>query len=158
MKLIKRMKRGLIGLLISTTPVCAPNVFADAEIVISSTIYQEQTVTDEQGSVSEQRAEATSVRQGDELVLVITVENQGSDDAVNIKVDNPVPDGTTYIGFSQSKNASVYLVSDNGEDYFPEYTLFNTELQPRDIRFVRWVIDHLEANDLQQMEFKVTVN
>ncbi|WP_428244304.1 hypothetical protein [Gynuella sp.] len=158
MKLIKRMKRGLLGLLISTIPIYAPNALADAEVIISSTIYQEYTVTDEQGNLSAQRTEAASVHQGDELILVITVENRGSDDAVNINVDNPVPNGTTYVGFSQSKNASVYLVSNNGEDYFPEYTLFNTELQPQDIRFLRWTIEHLEANDLQQLEFKVTVN
>lgn len=106
---------------------------------------------------------------GDVLVYSITYKNSGNELATNAVIDNPIPQGMTYIDNSATgENAEITFSIDGGKSYKKPSLLSYESKQPNgkpekytarpeEYSNVRWVIKSVPANTGGKAGFKVRI-
>ncbi|MCH8542261.1 MAG: DUF11 domain-containing protein [Alcanivorax sp.] len=138
--MINRYLICVVALLISTLSAglhAAPNmsvhIVAEKEIIL----------TDEQGVETVERVPASEVLPGDEIFYTLAYRNDGTSDARDIRLDNPVPAGTRYVPESAWGDAAeISLDMDTDTD------------QPA---AVRWQVAEVPAGSSGTVGFSVKV-
>lgn len=88
---------------------------------ISLTVLAEKEVTvidEDTGQPVARRIEASDTAPGDVLFYTIRYRNDGDEAAHNVRLDNPVPAGTTYLpGSAWGDDAGIQLSRDGGATF-----------------------------------------
>lgn len=130
---------------------------AEPQVTIQSQALVEQESTDAEGAPIIVRVPVNTVDQGAELIFELTITNSSNDDAVNLVINNPIPEGTQYIANSQTGQGSTHLVSWDNNEFLSEAEFLEGELSASDIRHLRWTLDRLKANSSSTLEFRVII-
>jgi len=145
------------SLLIVVFSLISPLLFAAAEVEISSRALVEEEVLNADGSKEMVRSEVEQIDSGRELIFELTVTNKGDEQATNLKIDNPVPEGTVYVTSPAGGEGTEFTVSHNGDEYFSEPDFMDSEFSVSDIRHLRWTLKSLNSNESVILEFRVVI-
>ena len=117
---------------------------------------EQEILVERNGRNVKRRVPTSTVSPGSELIYCIKLVNEGDSTAKNVVVDNPVPDGATYIAGSATGKGSKPVISiDHGKTYSPEHK--TSTIEPGSVTDVRWLVDKMPAGSKRQLEFKVKV-
>ena len=117
---------------------------------------EQEVLVERDGHAVKTRVPTKTIDPGGILVYVINLENEGDSRATNVVVNNPVPDGATYVLGSAAGKGSRPLVSlDHGEHFTAERKL--SRLEPENVTDVRWMVDNMPPGSKRMLEFKVKV-
>ena len=106
---------------------------------------------------------------GDVLVYRIIYKNSGNEAATNAVIDNPIPQGMTYIDNSATgENADITFSIDGGKTYkkpsllsyeskHPNGKTERYTARPEEYSNVRWLVKSVPSNTGGKVEFKVRV-
>ncbi len=134
------------------------SVLSEPVIKISSHALVEEYIEQEDGTEVMVRKVVTTVDPGTEIIFELVVTNEGTSTATGVNVNNPVPNGTYYLeGSAKGVNSNITASFDN-EEFLPEAELLDGELTASDIRYLRWTLESIGAQEKQTLEFRVKVN
>ncbi|MCC1496384.1 hypothetical protein [Alcanivorax sp. 1008] len=149
----------------------AASMIAMAAPQISLQISAEKDVVevDENGQQVTRRIAATDTVPGDVLFYTINYSNTGDEAARNVRLDNPVPEATSYQANSAWGENSEILFSIDGGKTFKKasnltYQVTGTNGQPEDrqaspeqYNAIRWIIEEVGAGAQGSSGFSVVV-
>lgn len=147
------------------SPVMA---WAQPKIQIESTVETEITV-EEGGRKVVKRVPAKTIEPGAVLIYTVRVSNKGDEKATALIVNNPVPNGTFYIGKSaEGKGSRISFSVDGGKTFdnpgrlIHEQKLANGKTKkrkaaPEHYTHIRWLIDEVPAGKASKLGFRVKV-
>jgi uncharacterized repeat protein (TIGR01451 family) len=128
----------LIGNTFANPPSLGAYEFGSNQGTASPSVTMAKSVTDTNGNP------VTSATPGATLVYTITYQNQGAGDAANVRIQDSIPAGTTYVAGSAAASASGVTITQ------PSGANGNT---------IFWTIGTVHTTDpVQSVSFKVTVN
>jgi uncharacterized repeat protein (TIGR01451 family) len=155
--------------IISFIALLAPlTAFAKPQISVSITAEKEQTVT-ENGSKVTKKVPATSIDAGDVIFYTINYVNSGNEAATNAVLDDPIPQGTSYIPASAYGDGSDVSFSINHGKGFKKPSLLTYEVKKSDgsvekratsseeYTNIRWTIARIPAGARGKVGFQVKV-
>ncbi|WP_319405039.1 hypothetical protein [uncultured Desulfosarcina sp.] len=143
--------RILLILAASALMLMPMDVWAKPEVKVAITAEKEITVV-ENGQTVVKRVNADTVESGQTIYYTLTVTNDGDEKATNVVLNNPLPDGTAYVGNSSFGEGSTILFSADGGRHFdtPSRLMVtvkkadgSTERQPADpgqYTDIRWTL------------------
>lgn len=148
-------------LLLPSLALAAPDV--KVEITAEKIVLVEQN-----GKQIEKRVLATDVLPGDVIVYTLQYENKGDEAAQNVVLNDPIPQGTSYVvasAFSPAaevsfsidgktfKNPSLltYMVKKNGKTE-------QRKASPEQYTHIRWLVKKIPAGKSGVVGFRVKVN
>ena len=148
-------------LLLPSLALAAPDV--KVEITAEKIVLVEQN-----GKQIEKRVPATDVLPGDVIVYTLQYENKGDEAAQNVVLNDPIPQGTSYVvasAFSPAaevsfsidgkafKNPSLltYMVKKNGKTE-------QRKASPEQYTRIRWLVKKIPAGKSGVVGFRVKVN
>lgn len=118
-------------------------------------IAEQEVITLHRGKEVRERTPTSSVSPGATLIYTINLNNRGKGIARNVEVNNPIPEGATYVPLSARGLGSTVLVSTNHGRTFNEEA---GGLLPETITDIRWTVDNMPAGSRRKVEFKVTAS
>lgn len=140
------------------------NAFAAPELSLTVKAERDAKVTDENGKVTTKRISAESASPGETIFYTITYSNTGDETATNVKVDNPVPEGASYLdGSAWGDNSELLFSIDSGKTYKKASALtYNIEgktrtATPEQYNAVRWVVKEIKAGSDGSVGFSAVV-
>ena len=154
--------QALLGLLL----LAGSSAFALAapDVSIATKVEKEIQVTDANGVTRTERVSADTVLPGETLFFTLTFSNSGDEPATSVKLDNPVPEGTAYVGGSAWGDGAEILFSiDNGQTYKKParltYQVNGDESQaaPEQYTNIRWLIETIPAGSSGEAGFSALV-
>lgn len=129
-----------MALLIS---VLSAGLHAAPDMSVQIVAEKDVVLTDEQGVETIERVPASDVLPGDEIFYTLAYRNDGTSDARDIRLDNPVPAGTRYVSESAwGEAADISLDTDTDTD------------QPA---VIRWLLTEVPAGGSGAVGFSVRV-
>ena len=148
-------------LLLPSLALAAP----DVEVAITA---EKIVVVEEDGKQVEKRVSATDVLPGDVIVYTLQYENKGDETAQNVVLNDPIPQGTSYVvdsAFSPAaevsfsidgksfKNPSLltYMVKKNGKTE-------QRKASPEQYTHIRWLVKKVPVGKSGVVGFRVKVN
>ena len=148
-------------LLLPSLALAAP----DVKVAITA---EKVAVVEENGKKVEKRVPATDVLPGDVIVYTLQYENKGDEAAQNVVLNDPIPQGTSYVvasafnpgaevSFSLDgktfKNPSLltYMVKKNGKTE-------QRKASPEQYTHIRWLVKKIPAGKSGVVGFRVKVN
>ena len=146
------------GLLVSGAAFAAPE--------LSITIMAEHDVetTDAAGKTQVQRIEAGNAAPGETLYYTITYSNSGDEPATNVKLDNPVPEGTAFIAGSAWGQGTEMLFSIDGGKSFKKAAALTYQQDgetrtaaPEQYNAVRWIVPDIQPDSSGSVGFSALV-
>ena len=140
------------------------SAFAAPELSLEVKAERDAKVTDENGKTTTKRISAESASPGETIFYTITYTNTGDEAATNVKVDNPVPDGASYVdGSAWGDNSDLLFSIDGGKTYKKASALtYNVEgktrtAAPEQYNAVRWVVKEIKAGSEGSVGFSAVV-
>ena len=165
------MKKGFL-LLIMAVMLTLPSLAAaqaKSELVLKLTAQKEVTVKDADGKIRIEWHAAEKTNPGDVLKYTIAYTNTGKVEARNAVINDPVPEGTTYIANSaEGKNTEISFSID-GKKFEaptmltykvkqPDGTVTEHRAGPEMYTHIRWkVMKPVNPGESGTVSFKVTV-
>jgi uncharacterized repeat protein (TIGR01451 family) len=148
-------------LLVPITAMAAPQV----KIGI---IAEKEVVVTENGQTVTKRVPATEAAPGETVIYTLTVANSGDEAATNVVVNDPIPEGTSYLPGSASNTELVTFSIDSGENFKkpsllsyeitnPDGTREQRVASPEQYTHIRWQIPEIAAGASQELSFQVKV-
>ena len=143
-------------------------VWAKPEITLT-TVTEKEVVSDQNGNKVKRRVTAESVSPGQVLFFTLNYTNKGDEKAVNVVVNNPIPDGTVYVNDSaKGKGSDITFSIDQGKTFkkaslltyeFAEASGKKKKLKasPEQYTHVRWVIKEVPPGASGSLSFQVRV-
>ena len=148
-------------LLLPSLALAAP----DVQVAITA---EKIVVVEEGGKHIEKRVAASDVLPGDVIVYTLQYENKGDEAAQNVVLNDPIPQGTSYVvasAFSPAAEVSfsidgktfkkpsllTYMVKKNGKTE-------QRKASPEQYTHIRWVVKNIPAGKSGVVGFKVKVN
>ena len=161
------MQRHITTTLALVFALAAAPAFAAPKMTMQMKAEKEVVVV-EKGKQVKKRVEATSQVSGEVVIYTISYRNEGDEVATNVKFDNKVPEGTSYIGDSAKGNADTTFSIDNGKTYDKPakltYEIVNAKGQketvvapPEKYTDIRWVIPQVNAGGSGQIVYEVRI-
>jgi len=159
---ITRIRFVFIALLLSA-PLAA---LAQPKISVNMTAEKE-VVEVVNGKQVAKRVPAKTAGPGQKLIFTLQYKNDGNEKAINVKVDNPIPDNTVYIvGSGIGKNSKMLFSIDGGKTYKQPSLLTYEETQsdgkkikkqasPEQYTHVRWIISEIPPGNAGTVGFQV---
>ena len=141
--------------------------WAKPDIAISIKAEKEIIVT-ENGKQVKKIVEAKEIFPGEIITYVLSYENKGNEVATNITLNDPIPEGTTYLTGSASETGDLSFSIDGGINFKkPSFLTYETEVtagkkekriaSPEQYTHIRWLIPKLGAGESGKALFKVKV-
>ncbi len=162
MKMIKNTLL-LTSLLFSVAVFSAPKVTLDM-------VAEKEVTVEEKGKLVKKRVVTDTVEQGDEVIYTLTYSNVGDEDARNIRLNNKIPDNSTYILDSAwGDGADIQFSIDSGKT-FKGPSLLAYEITGEDGKKIKrkatpdtytdilWVVKEVPAGKSGTVGFKIKVN
>jgi len=146
-----------------------PIVALAAPEVSIDTIAEKEIVETVDGKPVKKRVAATNADPGQNLIFTLNYKNKGNEKAVNVKIDNPIPENTTYVvGSGIGKNSNMMFSIDGGKTYkapsLLKYTVtlndgkkIEKQASPDQYTNVRWVINEIPPGESGKVGFQVRV-
>ncbi|MCB1836489.1 MAG: DUF11 domain-containing protein [Alcanivoracaceae bacterium] len=145
--------------LAGAAPVIELNILAEKELVETSP----------EGEQVRRRVSAADAAPGEVIFYTLRYSNTGDEAARNVRIDNPVPDGTEYQADSAwGDNAEILFSIDGGTTYKgPANLTYETtnnqgrseqrRAQPEQYNAVRWIVTEIPAGQQGSVGFSVVV-
>jgi len=162
--------RGLLLFALWTYLVLTASIAsADPELAIKMVAEKEITVI-EDGKEVTRRVPTLEIESGATLYFTLRIVNSGDEPAVNVVVDNPIPEDTQYVADSAGGEGSKVMFSiDHGDKYAKadelmyEFTKFNGEKEMRKARpdmytDIRWIVEDVPPGADGDVYFQVKVD
>lgn len=147
-------------------PLASGLAWAKPELQMTMTAEKEITVT-EGGKKTVKRVPAQTSAPGDTLIYTLTYKNVGTDKAVDVKLDNPLPAGTRYVADSATGAGAKISFTVDGKAYAPAAELGvertvagkkeKARATPADYTGIRWVIPEVKPGQAGQVAFRAQV-
>ena len=145
--------------------------FASAAPVIELDILAEKELveTSPEGQQIRRRVPAADAAPGELIFYTLRYSNSGDEPASNVRIDNPVPEGTAYQADSAwGENAEILFSIDGGATYKgPANLTYETtnnqgrseqrRAQPEQYNAVRWIVTEIPAGQQGSVGFSVVV-
>lgn len=122
-------------------------------VKIEMTAEREISVT-QNGRPARHRTTTTQIAPGESLFYILDVRNIGKGPAMNVVVDNPMPDGAVYVSNSAKGKSDKTIVSTDGGTSFIEE---HNGLLPETVTNIRWEIARMPPGGRRRLEFEVKV-
>jgi uncharacterized repeat protein (TIGR01451 family) len=145
--------------LAGAAPVIELNILAEKELVETSP----------EGEQVRRRVSAADAAPGEVIFYTLRYSNTGDEAARNVRIDNPVPDGTEYQADSAwGDNSEILFSIDGGTTYKgPANLTYETtnnqgrseqrRAQPEQYNAVRWIVTEIPAGQQGSVGFSVVV-
>jgi uncharacterized repeat protein (TIGR01451 family) len=145
--------------LAGAAPIIELNILAEKELVETSP----------EGEQVRRRVSAADAAPGEVIFYTLRYSNTGDEAARNVRIDNPVPDGTEYQADSAwGDNAEILFSIDGGTTYKgPANLTYETtnnqgrseqrRAQPEQYNAVRWIVTEIPAGQQGSVGFSVVV-
>ncbi|MBZ2188979.1 DUF11 domain-containing protein [Alcanivorax sp. JB21] len=137
------INRNLIFAMALLSSLLSAGLHAAPNMSVQMVAEKEIIVTDEQGAETVQRVVAEDALPGDEIFYTLTYRNDGTSDARDIRLDNPVPAGTRYVPDSAWGDGTEISLDTNTET--------------GQLTAVRWQVSEIPAGRSGSVGFSVMV-
>ena len=128
--------------------LCPDPARADVELSLSA--IRETVEFPADGSMVIHREPVRRLRSGDTLEIVLHYVNNSDDPAENVRLDNPVPEGTLYQSGSATDGEAQLMVSrDGGATWDREGT------ETTGVTNLRWTIERLDGRAEGEVRFRL---
>jgi uncharacterized repeat protein (TIGR01451 family) len=142
--------------------VLAMMSMAHANLSISSISLQEQTKITSSGEKVKEWVKASKVVPGTVIRYVNTIENSGDKPAMQLVVNNPIPENMEYVANTAAceGSCSITYSVDGGKSFNQPEKLFVGEGKERhmaraaEYTDIKWVVDSLAAMSQSTVEYK----
>lgn len=143
------------------------SAWAQPKIAITIKAEKEVTVT-VKGKQTKKKLAAKGVQPGDEIIYTLSYVNSGTEEAKDVIITDPVPEGTAYIPGSASELGDLTFSIDKGKSY-KKPTLLTFEVKgadgktqkkvasPDEYTDIRWILSSVPAGGKGSVNFKVKV-
>jgi uncharacterized repeat protein (TIGR01451 family) len=102
--------------------------------------------------------EATNeAKPGDLIEIVITAVNASDETVTDVEMINTIPAGPLQLlanSFKTNERKSLYLLSRNGQDFFPS----DIEFAAEEIRFIQWLVLSLAPGESIDFSYRIQIN
>ncbi|MZR63242.1 DUF11 domain-containing protein [Alcanivorax sp. DP30] len=146
------------GLLMAGAAQAAP------QVSVTVKVERDVQTTDADGNTDVQRQEAGDAAPGETLYYTITYANSGDESATNVKLDNPVPDGASFIaGSAWGEGTDMLFSIDGGKSFKKAAALTYSQggetrtAMPEQYNALRWVVPDIQPNTTGSVGFSVLV-
>ncbi len=161
------MNRNTTSTLALVVALVAAPAFAAPKITIAMKAEKDIVVV-ENGTQVKKRIEAHDQASGEVLIYTVSYRNESNEIAKDIRVDNKIPAGTTYVADSAKGEADIVFSADNGKTYKKPaqvtYDMVNAngkketvKATPEKYTDIRWVIPQVAAGGSGQVSYAVRV-
>lgn len=142
---------------------------AEPRISLEVVAERETTVTAEDSTTSAEFVPAENVEPGQTLHYTVHYENSGTSTATNVRIDNPVPEGTRYVPDSaRGEGTEIRFSVDGGETFKVPASLTwerttadgetrREQARPETYNAIRWVVEEIPAGERGEVGFQVIV-
>lgn len=142
--------------------------FAEPKVSIE-TVAEKEIVETVDGKKVKKLVPAKNADPGQKIIFTLNYKNKGSEKAVKVKIDNPIPKGTSYVvGSGIGKNSKMLFSIDGGKTYHSpsllKYTVtlndgkkVQKQASPDQYTNVRWVINEIPPGGSGKVGFRVKV-
>ena len=156
------MKKYVPLLIAMVLLLLSAEVFAKSLVSISMKAEKEVMVNKEKKMVA-----AEEINSGDMIFFTLSYVNSGDDAATNAVLDDPIPQGTTYItGSAFGKAAEITFSIDGGKTFkkpsllsyefkLPSGKIEKRSVSPEEYTHVRWTFKIIPARGSGQVGFQV---
>ncbi len=148
-------------LLLPSLALAAP----DIQVSIAA---EKVVVVEEGGKQVEKRVSAIDVLPRDVIVYTLQYENKGDEAAQNVVLNDPIPQGTSYVVASAISPAAEVSFSVDGKNFKKPSLLTYTvkkngkmeqrKASPEQYTHIRWVVKKIPAGKSGVVGFRVKVN
>ena len=150
-------------LLLPISAIAAPNIKLNVRAEVEVTV-------EEDGKQIIKRVEAQEVEPGQEVIYTVSYNNNSDDGAFNVKLNNKVPDNTTYKTDSAwGQNSQIEFSIDRGATFkqasLLEYEVTNASgekekrtASPEKYTNIRWIVKEIPGNTQGEVGFRIKVN
>ena len=146
-----------IALLIPTALLAGPDVNV-------SIIVEKEAVVTEAGKEVKKRVQVSTASPGETLIYTLNFENKGDEEATNVELVDPIPEGMTYInGSAFGPGSDITFSIDNGKTYKkPSLLTYVVKgeshvASPDDYSHIRWIVKRLDPGKSGVAGFKALV-
>jgi uncharacterized repeat protein (TIGR01451 family) len=141
---------------------------AQPNVKISIKAKKEMTVVKD-GKPQKKLVAASKFAPGDVIVYSISYNNAGNEVATNAVIDDPIPEGTTYVnGSATGAGSDITFSIDKGKNYMkPSYLLYEVKgangaaekrvASPDEYTNIRWTIASIPPGGKGEAAFRVKV-
>ncbi|HET8730601.1 MAG TPA: hypothetical protein VFM34_05760 [Moraxellaceae bacterium] len=159
--------RTLAALAVILLPFVSTAALAKPQLQMSVVAEKEVTVT-EAGKQVTKRVKTEKSAPGETLIFTLNYKNTGDEKAVNVKLDNPLPNGARYIADSAvGANTQVSFSADGGKTFATADQLMVEKVMagkkekvhalPGDYTTIRWIIAEVQPGQGGQVSFRAQV-
>jgi uncharacterized repeat protein (TIGR01451 family) len=161
-------KRIFFTLLIMAVLAFAAPALAQPKVSLETTLKKEVLTMEDEKFVTTY-VEAGEASPGDTIRITLTLSNSGDEKAINLVIDNPVPDGAQYIQGTASEDLVTPLFSvDDGKTFknvslltfditLPDGTRETRKASPENYTTIRWTIPEIAAGETREVSFKALI-
>ena len=144
------------------------DAWAKPEVKVAMTAEKEVTVV-ENGQTVVKRVTADTVESGQTIFYTLTVSNGGDEKAANVVLNNPVPEGTAYVGKSAFGKGTKIIFSVDGGKQFDVPSRLTVEVKksdgsmetqaagPEQYTHIRWTIAEVPAGKSLTLGYEAKV-
>jgi uncharacterized repeat protein (TIGR01451 family) len=124
------------------------DAWAKPEVKVAITAEKEVSVV-ENGQTVVRRVAADTVESKQTLFYTLTVVNEGDEKATNVVLNNPLPDGTAYVGDSAFGEGSTILYSVDGGKHFDQPSRLTIKVKKADGSVAKQTADPGQYTDIR---------
>lgn len=111
---------------------------------------------------------ANEMAPGELLMYEVSIHNSGDESATNLVIDDPIPEGTTYVAGSATELGQLLFSIDQGKTFLRPMlltyevrdasgTVTKKTAAPEEYTHIRWVIPSVAAGETRIVHFQVLV-
>ena len=153
----------ICALLLPISAIAAPSIKLEVRAEV-------EVAVEEDGEQVIKRVEAKEVEPGQEVIYTVSYRNNSADGAFNVKLNNKIPDNTTYKTDSAwGSNSQIEFSIDQGANFkqpsLLEYEITNDSgekvkrtASPEKYTNIRWIVKEIPGNTQGEVGFRIKVN